>query len=92
MLRIKIFYFELASSFEDFEPKFKLNLELKLIFKYYVGHLTLQPIEYIILEDFYRMLSKVCGETHPHRFQAVLWAVRAGNWNWDVVCFDMFDT
>ncbi|GJQ10904.1 hypothetical protein GpartN1_g2695.t1 [Galdieria partita] len=43
------------------------------------GRLSLSPLEYAVLEDYFRLVSHKMSETLPHRLQSSLWSVVAGN-------------
>jgi hypothetical protein len=43
-----------------------------------IGHQTMQYFEYAIVEDFYRLMAKECGEPIPHKFQSAIWSTLAG--------------
>jgi len=44
-----------------------------------IGRLSLSPLEYAVLEDYFRFVSDKISEALPHRLQSSLWSVIAGN-------------
>eukprot|EP00871_Galdieria_phlegrea_P002987 jgi/Galph1/368/GphlegSOOS_G5042.1 len=43
------------------------------------GRLSLSPLEYAVLEDYFRFVSNKIEESLPHRLQSSLWSVVAGD-------------
>ncbi|EME27736.1 uncharacterized protein Gasu_47230 [Galdieria sulphuraria] len=43
------------------------------------GRQSLSPLEYAVLEDYFRFVSDKMSEALPHRLQSSLWSVVAGN-------------